>query len=255
MVENIGCIIQARLGSKRLQKKVLRLLDEKNTVLDYVLNQTQSSKLLKKIIIATTILDEDIEIVDFAKKHNVDYFQGSSDDVLDRYYKCAKKFSLSKIVRITSDCPLIDPQIIDDAITIFESNLYDYVGNTHPLTFPVGIAVEVFTFNALENAWQNAKLPSEREHVTPYLLNPIKKFRTFNIKNTKDLSFIRITLDRINDLKFIKFIISKIKKRPILMNDVLNFVTEYPESLKINSNISPIEGYLKSLEKDKEFLK
>jgi len=255
MTKNMACIIQARTGSKRLPKKVLKLLDEKYTVLDYVLNQINSSKFLKKIIIATTTLDEDDVIADYASKSNIDFFRGSSEDVLDRYYQCAKHFSLSTIVRITSDCPLIDPQILDKMIEIFQSDSYDYVGNTHPITFPVGIAVEIFSFDALENAWKNAKLPSEREHVTPFLYDHKNKFITFNLENSTDLSHIRLTLDTIDDLKFIKLVVSKIKKRPILMDDVLNLTSKNPEILKINNNILPLEGYLNSLEKDKEFLK
>jgi len=255
MSENLACIIQARMGSKRLPKKVLKLLDEKYTVLDYVLNQIHSSKLLKKTIIATTTLDEDNEIVNYTKKSNLDFFRGSSEDVLDRYYNCAKKFSLSKIVRITSDCPLIDPRIIDNVIEIFQTHSYDYVANIHPITFPVGIAVEVFSFKALENAWKNAKLPSEREHVTPYLYTNKEKFNTYNIASPTDYSFIRLTIDKINDLKFIKLLISKIKNRPILLDDVLKFISENPETVKINNKIAPLEGYLKSLERDKKFFK
>ena len=255
MNDKMACIIQARLGSTRLPKKVSKLLDEKNTTLDYVINQTRASKLLKRIIIATTILKKDDAVENYADKLNLEFFRGSSEDVLDRYYQCAKKFSISTIIRITSDDPLIDPQIIDKVIIKFQSNLYDYVSNTQPITFPVGIAVEIFSFNALEDAWKNAKLPSEREHVTSYIYNNKKKFKTFNLENPKNLSHIRLTLDRPNDLKLIKLIVSKIKKRPILLNDILDLISKEPSILKINSNISAMEGYSKSLQEDKEFLK
>ena len=147
MNEKMACIIQARVGSTRLPNKIFKKLDDKFTVLDYVLNQITSSKLINKIIIATTTLDEDNDVENYAKKLKINYFRGSSEDVLDRYYQCAKKFSITTIVRITADCPLIDPQIIDQLIKTFQSNSYDYVSNTQPITFPVGIAVEIFSFN------------------------------------------------------------------------------------------------------------
>jgi spore coat polysaccharide biosynthesis protein SpsF len=255
MNEKMACIIQARMGSTRLPKKIFKNLDDTFTVLDYVLNQITSSQLIDKKIIATTILDEDNDIENYAKESKIDCFRGSSEDVLDRYYQCAKKFSISTIIRITADCPLIDPQIIDQVIETFQLNSYDYVSNTQPITFPVGIAVEIFSFNALKDAWKNAKLPSEREHVTPYLYNNKEKFSTYNIKSLKDYSFIRLTIDKINDLKYIKLIISKIENRPILLDDVLKFTSENPDAVKINNETLPLEGYLKSLKKDKEFFK
>ena len=255
MNEKMACIIQARVGSTRLPNKIFKKLDDKFTVLDYVLNQITCSNLINKIIIATTTLDEDNDVENYAKKLKINYFRGSSEDVLDRYYQCAKKFSITTIVRITADCPLIDPQIIDQLIKTFQSNSYDYVSNTQPITFPVGIAVEIFSFNVLENAWKNAKLPSEREHVTPYLYNNKRKFSTYNIKSPEDYSFIRLTIDKMNDLQFLKLLISKIKNRPILLNDVIKFTFENPETVKINNDTLPLEGYLKSLKKDKEFFK
>ena len=255
MTVKIACIIQTRMGSKRLQKKVLKSLDKKYTVLDYVVNQINSSKFFNKIIIATTNLDEDDVIEDFANQHSLDIFRGSSEDVLDRYYQCAKYFSISTIIRITSDCPLIDPQILDKIIEIFQSNSYDYVSTTHPITFPVGIAAEIFSFDALEDAWKNAQLPSEREHVTPYFYNNKSKFRIFNFENSIDFSNIRVTLDTLDDLKFIKLVVSQINQRPILMSHILTLSSKNPEILKINNNTLPLEGYLNSLKKDKEFLK
>jgi spore coat polysaccharide biosynthesis protein SpsF (cytidylyltransferase family) len=244
-----------RLGSTRLPKKVFELLDEKNSVLDYVINQTEKSKLIDNIIIATTILNEDDEIVNYALKRKLDYFRGSSNDVLDRYYQCAKKFSVSTIVRITSDCPLVDPNIIDKVITKFQNNSYDYISNVHPITFPIGIAVEVFSFKTLENTWKNSKLPSEREHVTPYIYNHKEKFRTFNVENPKNLSNIRVTIDRENDLTVVRNIVSKIRNRPILMSDILNLYQNEPKLFALNQSYDVNEGYLKSLNEDKEFLK
>jgi|TARA_B110000438_G_scaffold250927_1_gene255049 spore coat polysaccharide biosynthesis protein SpsF len=249
----IGCIIQARLGSTRLPKKIIQLLDKKFTVLDYVINQTINSKLLEKIIIATTNLEEDKIISETISQKNINYFYGDSSDVLDRYYQCAKKFSLSTIVRITSDCPLVDPNIIDNIIEIFKNNSFDYVSNVHPSTFPIGIAVEVFSFESLEKAWKNAKLPSEREHVTPYLYNHNEKFNIFNLEYTTNLTSIRITIDRKNDLKVVRNVVSKIKNRPILLSDIIKLYNEDPKMFELNQDYNNNEGYLKSLEIDKQF--
>jgi spore coat polysaccharide biosynthesis protein SpsF len=250
----IGCIIQARLGSTRLPRKVIQQIDKNNTVLDFVLNQLTESKKIEKIIIATTNLAEDKKIIEIANRKNIDYFCGSSNDVLDRYYKCAKKFDLSQIIRITSDCPLMDPKIIDELIEIFQNNSYDYASNVHPITFPVGIAVEIFTFDALYDAWKNANLQSEHEHVTPYLYNNKEKFNLFNLENTINLSSIRITVDYQSDLDLIKQIVSKITNRPILMSDILDLYHKESKMFEINQNYKINEGYIKSLENDKEFL-
>ena len=249
----IGCIIQARLGSTRLPNKIIQLLDQKSTVLDYVINQTTNSKLIEKIIIATTNLVEDDVILKTVSKKNLDYFRGDSNDVLDRYYQCAKKFSLSTIVRITSDCPLVDPNIIDDSIKFFKNNSFDYVSNVHPQTFPIGIAVEVFSFESLQKAWKNAKLPSEREHVTPYLYNN-KKFNIYNLEYSTNLTSIRITIDRENDLKLVRNVVSKIKNRPILLSDIVKLHNEDPKMFKLNLDYDINEGYLKSLKDAERFL-
>ena len=153
----LGCIIQARMGSSRLPGKVMMNIDEKNTLLHYVVQQLKFAKLANNIIIATTTSEKDDNIVDFATKMNLKHFRGEVDNVLDRYYQCAKNFSISTIVRISADDPLIDPTIVDRVIEKFYSNSYDYVSNTNPRTFPQGNEIEVFSFETLEFAWKNAK--------------------------------------------------------------------------------------------------
>ena len=250
-----GCIIQARMGSNRLPGKVMKFLDEKNPSLYYTISQIKNVKNIKRIVIATTKLDEDDVIYDFTKKMNVGCFRGSADDVLDRYYQCAKQNKLDKIIRITADCPLIDPQLVDNIIEDFNKNEFDYVQNLEPRTFPDGMDVEIFTFNSLEKAWQDAVLPSEREHVTSYFRNNENKFRIKNIVSKKDLSHFRLTLDYNEDLKLLRTIIKKISKRPILISDILSLFLEEPSLIEINKNHVADEGYKLSLEKDKEFLK
>jgi spore coat polysaccharide biosynthesis protein SpsF len=251
----IGCIVQARMGSTRLPGKVMLPLDEEHTLLFYVLKQLQSCKYIDKIIVATTDKKDDDVIVDFVTNMGIACFRGSDEDVLDRYYQCAKHYSFSTIVRITSDCPLIDPVVVDMLVEKFNSGSYDYVTNSRPLTFPYGIAADILSFQAIETAWKNAKLPSEREHVTPYIVNNKQNFKIFNVTNSQNFSHIRITVDRINDLKLVQTIISKIKKRPILMNDIVDLFLKEPELFDINKNYTYAEGYLKSLKEDEEFLK
>jgi len=250
----IGCIIQARIGSTRLPGKTMLPINENDTVLSFGVKQVQHSKIIDKIVVATTTLPEDDLIFDYVDKLNISCFRGKSKDVLDRYYQCAKKFSFSTIVRITSDCPLVDPKIIDSVISDFLKNKYDYLSNVHPVTtFPNGTDVEVFSFESLEKSWKEAKKPSEREHVTPYFYtNDYFSIGTFKI--LKDLSHLRWTIDYKEDLKLIREIVNLISTRPIFMDDILNLFFKYPELKKLNENVPLNEGYLKSAKDDEEFL-
>ena len=253
----IGCIIQARMSSTRLPGKVMLKVDNENTILDCVINQLQNSKEIKNIVIATTDQKEDDKIVEFVKNRSIKYFRGNKKDVLDRYYQCAKQFNFSEIIRITSDNPLIDYEITDMVIKYFKSNDYDYVTIDHPPhghfhnTYPAGYNVEVFTFSALENAWKNAKLPSEREHVTPYFYKNKEIFRQTQVENSEDLSDFRCTVDTKYDLELIQKIYSSIKKRPILLSDVIKLLKINPQLAKINAHVKA-DGYLRSLEEDKK---
>lgn len=248
----IGCIIQARMGSNRLPQKVLLNLDNQNSTLSYVINQLKNSKRIEQIVIATTNLKEDDEIENFVKKLGIECFRGSEKDVLDRFYNCAKELGFGIIVRITSDCPLIDPEIVDSVIENFEPSTMDYISNTLKNTFPKGLDVEVFTFQVLERAWKEAKLPSEREHVTHFIRNN-STFKIINFENKENLSKFRWTLDRKEDLEFIREILKRIHKRPILMKDVIAILEKEPHLSKINQNIDPDEGINKSKQEDGKF--
>ena len=232
----IGCIIQARMGSTRLPGKVMKMIDEENPVLYYVLKQLQSSTLLEKMVVATTILDEDDVIENYVKNMGIDVFRGNRNDVLDRYFECAKKFDIDVIIRITADNPLIDPTMVDGMIKKFMSNTYDYLTNAHVRTFPYGTEVEIFSFKALEKAWENATKSSEREHVTQFFYNNFQLFKNHNVENSKNISNLRWTIDRQNDFLLVKSIISKIKQRPILMNDILDLFLKEPKLFEINKN-------------------
>ena len=254
-MSKVGCIIQARMGSTRLPGKVMLNVEDQKPVLYFVIKQLQECKLIDKIIVATTTNEEDNQIANYSKNMGIDFFRGSSENVLDRHYQCAKEYSVSTIVRIPSDKPLIDPEIVDYLVTIFKKKSYDYVTNFLPNpTFPSGTEVEVFSMNGLERVWKKAKLPSEREHVTSYFSNHEDEFKITHIENSENLSHLRWAVDRIEDLDLVRLIVSKIKKRPILMKDVVELFNKEPELSKINKNVSRNEGDIKSLKEDQEFL-
>ena len=242
------------MGSTRLPGKVMKLVDGKNPSLFHTINQLKSCKTLDKIIVATTNENEDDIIENYVKNIGIDVFRGSSDDVLDRYFQCAKSNNFSAVVRITADCPIIDPNIVDEGVKIFSSGIYDYVTNTFPRSFPDGNETEVFSITSLKTAWRNSKLPSEREHVTPYFRNNAKIFRIKNFAFTSDISNLRWTVDYEEDVLLVKNLISKIKSRPIILSDILDVLKKHPEFIEINNAHNPDEGLKKSLEKDKQFL-
>ena len=250
----IGCIIQARMGSSRLPGKVLMKSDNGRPFLYHVVNQLRHCTKVKNLVIATTVNQEDDEIQKFANNNTIDVFRGSEKDVLDRYFQCAKKYSFSTIVRITSDCPLIDPQIVDKVIERFFSGNYDYATNTLIRTFPIGTDVEVFSFGVLETAWKNAQLPSEREHVTPHLRNK-GNFKTINVENDTNISNLRLTVDRIEDFELIKEILNNISINPIHLEDILELFSRKPELIEINKHVNHNEGFNRSLKEDQEFIK
>lgn len=246
----MGIIIQARTGSTRLPEKVLLSVDKNNSILSHVINQVKHASLIDKIVIATTILSRDDKIIDLLDSLRIDYFRGSEQDVLDRYYQCAKKYGISIIVRITSDNPLIDPNIIDIAIKKFNEGKYDFVTNCYPRTYPQGTEVEVIDFISLEKVWKNAKEPEDREHVTKYVYTHPKDFRIYNIKSDKKISNLRWTVDRMEDLELVRKIISKISKIPIRTDDILDLLEKEPELIKINEkslneSISKMSSYEK----------
>ena len=239
----VGIIVQTRTGSTRLPGKVMMKADDKLLMVDYVINQLKHSKLHDEIVIATTDLKQDDVIFDYVTNRNIPCFRGDEKNVLERHYQCAKKYAFSTIVRIPSDKPLIDPTIVDSVIEKFQSNSYDYISNFSVdvndndrfiPSYPSGTEVEIFSFTTLETAWKNATSEHDKEHVTPYIYTQPEKFKIFTLKSEKNLSQFRWALDYENDLKLIRIIISKITKRPILMNDILELFEQEPDLTKIN---------------------
>ena len=251
----IGCIIQARMGSTRLPGKVLLDVTKGKPVLYYVINQLKHCKSIEKIIVATTTLQEDDKIVQFCIDNKVSYFRGDSKNVLERHYRCAEKFSLSKIIRMPSDKPLLDPEVVDKVVEVFNSNSYDYVTNFLPSTYPGGTEVEVLSFDSLKKSWEKAILPSEKEHVTNYIYNHRDDFRIFNVINSENLSNFRWAVDRIEDLRLVREIVSRIHKSPILIKDILELFKNEPSLVEINKQVDGNESNAKSEKEDKEFLR
>jgi len=209
-MNNLHIIIQARMTSTRLPKKVLLPLCDK-TVLGILIARLYKYK--SNIIIATTNDGTELPIVKFCKKNNIKYYQGNTDNVLERYFLSAKQYDAKDndlIVRITSDCPLIDSNVMEDVINMYNNGNYDYVSNRLNRTVPVGLDVEVFNFNILEYMHANAILEYEKEHVTPFIYITNKdKYKLGSFEYNVDNSKYRLTLDEKNDYTAIKEIYKK----------------------------------------------
>jgi spore coat polysaccharide biosynthesis protein SpsF (cytidylyltransferase family) len=231
-------IIQARVGSKRLPGKVMLELFGK-TILIHDLERIKKMETIDKIAIATTTFKQDDIIVNTVKEYdeNIGIYRGSSEDVLDRYYKAAKDFKADAIVRITSDASLIDPKISDRVVETFLKSPCDYCCNNMPRTYPYGLDTEVFSFESLERAWKGAHTPYEREHVTPYIRENPDKFILLNVENNEDLSNLRWALDYLEDFEFITEIYKRLypKKRIFYMKDILDVLNKEPWLVEINS--------------------
>jgi len=246
----VVAVIQARMGSTRLPGKVLMDIAGK-PMLWHVVDRVKRCKTIDQIVVAITEKEENKAIIELAKKCGVETFAGSEEDVLGRYYQAARRFNADVIVRITSDCPLIDPVIVDKLVDYYRDNIdkIDYV-NTAP-SFPEGVDTEVFGFNALEVTWKNAKKRYEREHATIYMHENPAIFRLATIENDKDMSHVRFTVDRMEDLIVVREIFKYLYKhgRVFHTQDILNLLEEKPEIMEINKNVLRNEGFLRSLEK------
>lgn len=248
-------ITQARTGSTRLPNKILKKI-EGLTLLEIHVKRIAKANKVDRIIIATTNNKADDILEEEAKRLNVDYYRGSENDVLDRFYNAAKDYNPDYVVRLTSDCPLIDSRLIDLVIEKTITDKLDYCSNTLIDSFPDGQDVEVFSFQSLKKAWEEATLLSEREHVTPF----IKNNSTFNNKtlfkaenihsNNSDFEKVRMTVDELDDFKVICKLVDKLG----LDSNWEAYTDMYLKDASINSfnkDIIRNEGYLKSINKEK----
>lgn len=230
-------IIQARMGSTRLPGKVL-IPVAGTPLLEHIIERVKRSRLIDRIVVATTTKEQDKSIIAMAHKCNADTFAGSEEDVLDRFYKAADEYRADIVVRITADDPFKDPQVIDKVISCYLElkGDIDYVSNTIKPTYPEGLDVEVFSFESLKRAWREAKDPFDREHVTPYIWKHPEIFRLVNVENEEDLSHRRWTLDNEADLKFTQEIYSRLYEggNIFLMRDILSLLKQEPWLVELN---------------------
>ena len=218
----------------------------------HIINRIKRSRNVEQIILATTDKDSDKILLDIAEKFKIIGFAGDKDDVLKRFFNAATSFSADPIVRITGDCPLVDPELLDNMIQIFLENRYDYISNTIERTFPDGLDIEIFSFDALKKAHEEAKWSSEREHVTPFIIKNQDLFKVYNYKNKQDLSNLRWCIDEEGDLLMVKQIFHEMgNKQFFSTDDIIELISKNPRIAEINKNIKSNEGYKKSLENDR----
>ena len=240
------------MGSSRLPGKVMMPIEGKPLIW-HVHRRVSAAAACDQAVIATGSRAGNAEMASFLESQDIPIFCGSDDDVLDRYVSAARYFGATAIVRITGDCPMIDPDVIDEVVSFFNNGSYDYVSNVHPPTYPDGLDVEVMRPDALERAHHEARLESEREHVTPYIWNHPERFALGNISSSNDLSDRRWIVDDARDLEFARAVFRDLNPRNSMfrMNDVLDFLAERPEIMRINAGTARNEGYQASLRHDR----
>lgn len=251
----IIAITQARIGSTRFPEKILKKIGSK-TILDIHLNRVLKSKRISKLIVATTFEKGVSQILDIAKNNNVAYYQGDTNNVLDRYYQAASKENPDFVVRLTSDCPLIDAKLIDEVIDYAVKNDLDYCSNCLIENYPDGQDIEIFKFSALKKTWLKATLPSEKEHVSSYIYknSTFKGNNIFKAENycdiTESFKNIRLTVDEKPDFVVVEQLVENLGI-DATWQEYTNYYIEN-NIAKLNADIIRNEGYLKSLKKDKE---
>jgi len=233
-------IIQARTGSTRLPGKILMPLGG-IPVIKLIIDRIKKCTEIDDVILATTVHERDDPVAVLCNELKVRCFRGSESDVLDRYYSAAELFELRDddiVVRITGDCPLIDPEVCDNVIALLKSSDADYVSNTVTRSYPDGLDCEAMRYAALKESWQEAGSEYEREHVTQYILKHPKIFKIENYTYHQDFSYMRWTLDEPEDFEFIGAVVDGIGNNDFTMTDILTFLDKQPELLSINAAIN-----------------
>ena len=240
-------IIQARTGSKRFPYKILKKIDHRS-VLQFLIEKLSTHFPKDEIIIATTLNKTDKKICNVAKFNKIKFFRGSKNNLLKRYFDCAKKFKISKIIRITSDCPLVDPLLIKKMLKFFNNNNIDYYSNTSPLKiskFPDGSDIEIFNYESLKKLSKLRQNQSAKEHMTGFWQNK-KIFKTKILNKKKDISNYKFSLDYKSDLVLLKLILKNLKKKNLTgtADQIVQFINENFKLKKI-SNLNRLK-YLKN---------
>lgn len=241
-------IVQARMGSTRLPGKVMKLLAGK-TVLAHVIERIRACPLLNEVVVATTTLPKDDIIVSESLRHGAKIFRGSEQDVLSRYFGAAQEYGAEIVIRITSDCPLLDSEILTQMTALFiekrsKGEAIDYLSNTLELTFPRGLDVEIFTFTALARAFEEASDPYDREHVTPYVYHHPELFNLMNFANSSNQSQHRWTLDTVEDFELISEIYQRLYADGEMFNTaaVMHLFGKNPQLELINAHVKQKAG-------------
>lgn len=243
---NIVAIIQARTGSTRLPRKVLADING-HSVLWHVVNRVNKATLIDRTILATTRLPEDLGL---CQGLGIDgCFHGHSTDVLDRVYRAAREYGAEAVVRVTGDCPMIDPSIINLAVSGYVTHQVDYYSNVQPPTFPDGCDVEVISMPALYAAWRDARLPSDREHVTPYIWQHPEWFKCGNVRWITDLSHHRWCIDTEADLRFVRAVYAELGD-DFTMHEVVALLERRPELRAINAGLERNSEYEKQVKEE-----
>jgi len=248
----VVAILQVRYSSTRLSGKVLLPILQKPMLLRQI-ERIKRSKCIDKLVIATSNDSTDDVIEQLCKENGLESFRGSLHNVLDRFYHTANYYKTDHVVRLTGDCPLTDPEVIDQVIAYYLNNRLDYVSNVLQPTFPDGLDVEVFSHIVLRQAWEQAQLPSEQEHVTPFIHTRPNLFKLGNVTYRRDLSGLRWTVDEKEDFEFVSAIYEELyHKNPVFtMHDILELLENKPDLKDINAHFQRNEGYQKSLKQDR----
>lgn len=252
----IIAVVQARVSSTRLPGKVLKPILGK-PMLALQLERVKRISRIDDIIVATSNQPEDEAIKTLSESLRLKCFQGSLNDVLARFYEAVSAYKPQHIVRITGDCPVIDPELVDELIDFHVKGKFDYSANCIEPTFPDGLDIEVVTWEALEQAYQEAKLPSEREHVMPFIRKRRERYHLGFFKNDQDYSYLRWTVDEQKDFELITKIYEALYPKNAHFNwkDILAFLDQNPVLKSYNVEYQRNEGMQKSLLKDQNFLK
>ena len=233
----VVAIVQARMGSSRLPGKVLQDLAGQ-TMLSRVVNRMRGSRLIDEVVVATTRHAKDDAIVEECGRCSVLFWRGDEKDVLDRYFRAAEWRGTDVVVRITSDCPLIDPEITDKTIQAFLHERPDYASNTLVRAYPRGLDTEVISCTALTRAWQEARQPYQREHVTPYIIEHPSQFRLLSVTGDHDFSAHRWTVDTPEDLAFVRAVYSRIPSDGVFSwREVLKLLEREPALANLNRSV------------------
>ncbi len=223
--KQLDCLIQTRITSSRLPGKVLKIINN-NSILEIIFKRVSKSRNLRKIIFLIPDNKKNIQLKNYLKKKKFSFLRGSEKNVLSRYYKAAKKIKSKFILRVTSDCPFVDSNLIDKLFLEFKKKKLNYASNTNPPSFPDGLDIEIFDFKSLEEAFLKTKKKKDLEHVTPFLIRN-RKLKKYNLKNNKDLSNYKISIDTKQDFNRVKEIFKHFGDIQVKYKSVLRRLTNF----------------------------